>query len=312
LALILGYKNISSFLAVNWKFSFNVEKADHHLRLMTWNVGRFIPMSASTFQRSVDHNISEMVKEIHNYNPDVLCFQEFYSSALPGGGDNVKLFQQQLGYPYCIIARDNMAKQSFTGTAIFSRYPFIDTGRLKFPADLDTKRTESLLWADLVFNGSDTVRITTLHLQSFNFRYRDYKQLSLISKQEDSGFVASKSIMRKMKDAFSFRGQQADYVQDLIGNSPFPQVICGDFNDVPNSYTYFKMRGERRDAFLEKGIGLGKTYTSNYSGLLRLLPTLRIDYILTDRKFKVSQYKNNQKILSDHFAQVADLELPDK
>ena len=76
-----------------------------------------------------------------------------------------------------------------------------------------------------------------------------------------------------MKDAFSFRGQQADYVQDLIGNSPFPQVICGDFNDVPNSYTYFKMRGERRDAFLEKGIGLGKTYTSNYSALLRLLPS---------------------------------------
>ena len=51
-----------------------------------------------------DPNISEMVKEIHNITRRSLL-PEFYSSVLPGGGDNVKLFQQQLGYPYCIIAR---------------------------------------------------------------------------------------------------------------------------------------------------------------------------------------------------------------
>jgi len=313
LALIIGYQNISSFLAINWNFSFTEKKADHHLRVMTWNVSSFIPINPNTYRRSDSHSLDEMATEIRKYNPDIICFQEFYSSTTPGPDDNVHFFKDGMGYPYCIFSTDNTDNdkpENYVGTAIFSRLPFLDTGRLKFPADLDVRRaTESLLWADLLMNGKDTIRVTTLHLKSFNFRNRDYKQLRLIGKQEDLGLEASKSIMRKMREAFSLRAQQADYVQPLLNNSPHPQIVCGDFNDVPNSYTYFTMRKNRRDAFLEKGFGLGKTYTSNYSGLLRLLPTIRIDYILTDRLFKVSQYKNNQKVISDHFAQIADLEL---
>jgi endonuclease/exonuclease/phosphatase family metal-dependent hydrolase len=313
LALILGYKNISSFLAINWQSTFKLEKADHHLRVMTWNASSFLPIDPNTFRRSGNHDLEEMAKEISQYNPDIICFQEFFSSPMSGTENFQSFFQRKMGYPYCLIAKDNFDGPTYGGTAIFSRLPFIDTGRMKFPADLDVRRTaESLLWVDLLMNGTDTIRVTTLHLKSFNFRNRDYKNLRMISKQEDPGLVASKSIMRKMREAFSLRAQQADFVQPLLNNSPHPQIICGDFNDVPNSYTYFKMKNGRRDAFLEKGLGMGKTYTSNYSGLLRILPTIRIDYILTDRVFKVSQYKNNQKVISDHYAQVADVELPPK
>ncbi len=38
---------------------------------------------------------------------------------------------------------------------------------------------------------------------------------------------------------------------------PYPEIICGDFNDVPNSFTYFTIKGPRQDAFLEKGAKFG-------------------------------------------------------
>ena len=69
------------------------------------------------------------------------------------------------------------------------------------------------------------------------------------------------------------RGIQATIVRNATDKSPYPSVVCGDFNDVPNSYTYFNIRGKRQDAFLASSFGVGRTSDA-------LAPTLRIDYIL--------------------------------
>ena len=70
--------------------------------------------------------------------------------------------------------------------------------------------------------------------------------------------------------------------------------MTGDLNDVPNSYTYFKVRGVFKDAFLEKGYGIGRTFRS-------LSPTLRIDYIFTDPRFKVQQLdRKSTRLNSSH------------
>jgi hypothetical protein len=80
-------------------------------------------------------------------------------------------------------------------------------------------------------------------------------------------------------------------------------------NDVPNSYAYAKIREKRKDAFLEKGYGFGKTYTSSTSRVMGMLPTLRIDYIFTDPNIQTSQFTQITKKLSDHQALVADIKL---
>jgi endonuclease/exonuclease/phosphatase family metal-dependent hydrolase len=71
-------------------------------------------------------------------------------------------------------------------------------------------------------------------------------------------------------------------------------VVCGDFNDTPVSYAYRKVRGDMKDAFVESGWGVSNTYNGG-------LPSLRIDYILCDRKFDVSDYRRDRIYLSDHF-----------
>jgi len=83
---------------------------------------------------------------------------------------------------------------------------------------------------------------------------------------------------------------------------PHPVLLCGDFNDVPNSYTYFHIKGNLQDAFLQKGFGIGRTYTS-------LSPTLRIDYLLASDHFRVLQCKKVELPYSDHYPVITDVAL---
>jgi len=105
-----------------------------------------------------------------------------------------------------------------------------------------------------------------------------------------------------MRLAFKRRGVQAGIVRKAMDESPYPSLICGDFNDVPNSYTYFHIRGSHQDAFLKKGFGIGRTFIS-------LASTLRIDYILPHSSFEVKMFDMIDEGLSDHIMLVADLQL---
>ena len=91
-------------------------------------------------------------------------------------------------------------------------------------------------------------------------------------------------------------------VSIAMDRSTYPSIITGDFNDVPNSYTYFSIRGNKKDAFLERSFGLGRSFIS-------IAPTLRIDYILPDQQFEVKQFDMVDEALSDHIMLVADIRL---
>ena len=82
--------------------------------------------------------------------------------------------------------------------------------------------------------------------------------------------------------------------------SPYPVIICGDFNDVPNSYAYNTIGKGTHDAFTDKGTGIGRTYAG-------VSPTLRIDHIFADKHFNIEQYIRARKKISDHYPLITDL-----
>jgi endonuclease/exonuclease/phosphatase family metal-dependent hydrolase len=62
------------------------------------------------------------------------------------------------------------------------------------------------------------------------------------------------------------------------------------------------MRGrERRDAHLDGGWGIGRTF-------MVLAPTLRIDFIFADSRLQTTQSGTVPTTLSDHLPVVADME----
>jgi endonuclease/exonuclease/phosphatase family metal-dependent hydrolase len=296
IALLLGIKSISLFLAFHKPAAFNYTKAPGTLRVVSWNVARFIELKKNNNKGSETR--LKMFDLIKQQNADVLCLQEFHTSTSPDFYDNIAPIQKELGYPYYFFSFDEDGDQHYYSSIIFSRFPIIDSGKVRYPRP---SHPDVLLEADIKFN-NDTVRIFTTHLQSLQFGRKDYAALYKIKTGEDSLVTNSRSILSKMKKGVIYRSLQADIAHQVIKQSPGPVLFCGDLNDVPNSYAYSTLRGNMQDAFLKKGVGIGRTFSA-------LSPTLRIDYIFADKRFRVKQFNRIAKKLSDHYMIVADVEL---
>lgn len=297
--LLIGYKAVSVFIAVRPLPDFVAQKKPGHLRVMHWNVARFIELHRNDNRGS--RTRAKMMDLIKRQNADVLCMQEFYYSTDSNNYNNLTYIQKELGYPYAYLGGKDDGDKQWYGQAIFSRYPIVDSATLFFPKPTIT---EALIHADVVFGG-DTVRFLTTHLQSVQFKKEDYQNIEEIKHQEDSILQNSRNIFSKLKRGYQARAIQTGIVRREIEKSPHPVIITGDFNDVPNSYTYYTIGKGLQDAFLQKGAGVGRTYSG-------ISPTLRIDYILAGKAFEVQQFQRIVRSLSDHYPLVADFALKKK
>lgn len=304
LCLLLGYFNIRALIGFNFGKDFNATKPAGSLRILSWNVTWFDEQTKADKSRISYRD--DMLKFISSLDADILCFQEFLepnSTKIPY--NNRQTFAQ-LGYPYCTTVSDYIGwkGQFHSGVAIFSKHPIIDSSRYIYPGPKNFRAGESLIAVDINYKG-ERIRIHTTHLQSVLFRKHDYENIERLKTGSDSLYEAGKSIVNKLGMGYKFRGQQADIVRKQLDKCPYPSILCGDFNDIPNSYTYFHIKGGWKDSFREAGKGIGRTF-------INLSPTLRIDYILTDKRFDVLQYFRYILPYSEHYPIVADITLKDK
>jgi endonuclease/exonuclease/phosphatase family metal-dependent hydrolase len=305
LTLIIGWSNIHALLAFHAGRHFSTVKPPRSIRILTWNVRSWDEFI--TKKQGASGHRSKMMEFIDQQNADVLCFQEFFDYGDQTRADaNIPYIMQQLHYPYYLFSRDYRRWDGMyvAGVIIFSRYPITDTLVMNYERSDGVRATERLIAASIDVGG-DTVRVFTTHLQSVLFHEKDFHDLKIIRNVNDSILQASKSIAKKLRYASGIRAEQAVMVRAQLDSSSYPSIICGDFNDVPNSYTYFTIRGPRKDAFIEKGFGIGRTYAY-------ISPTLRIDYILADQRLTVLQCARFSLPYSDHHPVVADLQLPSK
>jgi len=298
--LLLGWFEIHAFYAFNISHRFTEEKQPASIRVITWNVHYLDQMYRPNQQQLSQRE--PIINFLKQQDADVICLQEFFESGKPQYVANIEYMKQALGMPYYYFVDDYRVPKKIyeVGPVIFSKYPILETGRHEY-VHSSLKVVESLISADLRVN-NDTVRIYTTHLQSVLFRKKELNEIERIKNVEDSLLFASKSIIMKLKQAYAFRGGQAELVREELDGCQHPLIICGDFNDVPNSYTYFHIKGDLQDAFLQRGFGIGRTYTS-------LSPTLRIDYMLASSAFKVLQCRKVELPYSDHYPVIADFTL---
>jgi endonuclease/exonuclease/phosphatase family metal-dependent hydrolase len=299
ICLIIGWQNIHAFFGFSLASHDFTRNDSTHIRIMTWNVRRWDEFSLKKTGSS-GHRLP-MLELVARQKADLLCFQEFYEP-VDSAKSNIRYICNRLGYPYFFFSRDyrNRNNKYETGAIIFSKYPIIAKTQAHFNKD-SLQKTESLIAADIDFHGK-IIRVFTTHLQSVLFKTKDFRNVEIIQNAEDSMLEASRSLAKKLKNALGLRGYQADAVRRQLDRSPYPLVICGDFNDVPNSYTYFHIRGNLQDAFIAKCLGIGRSYKG-------ISPTLRIDYILPSKEFLVIQSMKLNSPYSDHNAMLTDLQL---
>jgi len=293
--LLFGYKSIAVFWAFNAASGFESKKAPDQIRVASWNVARFLEWKRNNSEKSKTR--LKMLEQIKKQDADILCLEEFFHSPDSTFYNNISEIKA-MGYPYYYFSYDPDGDYQYIGSAIFSKYPMLDTGMVRY---FRPSMPEALVHADIKVN-NDTIRVYATHLQSVQFRQRDYEAIKEIKSAEDSLLDNSKTVLSKVRKAMNLRSSQADIARDILDDSPYPIIFCGDLNDIPNSYTYFTIRGDMQDAFLKRGFGIGRTFSS-------LSPTLRIDYIFADKQFRIKQFTRVAKNLSDHFMIMADVQL---
>ncbi len=293
ISLIIGFPQIALLYNIHEE-GFALEKKEGELRVMTWNVKGFY--GSKPGRKAKLANADSIFSIILKYQPDVVCLQEYGQYDDKNSGKSPLDIMRKMGYNFEVLSKDYSRKtySYSSGVAIFSKLPLLATERIPY-----TSSAESLLFADVLFQ-KDTLRIFTTHLQSYRFSEKELDQIEKVRQKETPSIAPSRSLLSKMKSGFLNRASQVDIMAPQLDKSPHPEIVCLDMNDVPNSYAYHNVRGNRVDVFLQKGFGIGRTYLS-------YVPTLRIDFIFADPHFETTQISIPRLKYSDHLPIITDL-----
>jgi endonuclease/exonuclease/phosphatase family metal-dependent hydrolase len=288
IAILLGWNYLNSYFPIRLKRTLSEEDTSetaNTIKILSYNVRLF---NLYNWNSNPGAN-QEMINMIRSEKPDFICLQEFYSRGAPPE-DTAGFKKYFRDNPYHFIHYNIRNKSgSNYGIATFSKYPVVNSGIISFP----NSRNETI-FTDISING-DTVRIYNNHLQSVQLQKKNYNFLdSLGLKYDDEQIREIKDISSRLKRAYIKRSAQVNAVSAHVLSSPYPVIICGDFNDTPVSYSYRIMKKGMHDAFVNAGRGTGSTYYG-------IFPEFRIDFIFHDNNFQPVLFEKLESTLSDHY-----------
>ncbi len=288
LAIALGWPHLLTHI----RFNSHEDLAHKHpkIKVMSYNVRLF---DLYNWKDSKSRVTRDKIFDLINAEaPDIICFQEFYK----GDKRHFKVMDtlltfQQAKYYHVSYIRNKKGMTPF-GIAIFSRFPIINNKAVTS----HTSEYNFCIYSDVLI-GADTVRVINTHLESIRLGREDYLFVSDLAANKTENHSISKGSLKifgKMRTAYSKRAEQVRAVRTEIEKSPYPVILCGDFNDTPSSYAYHKVAQKLKDSFVDAGIGIGKSYSG-------ILPAYRIDYIFHDTAFSAYQFRTIKAEYSDHY-----------
>lgn len=278
-------------------FAFGEQKTvgndDTTFSVMSYNVRLFDLYNWSVDSSNI--NRRKIFSFLDQQQPDIACFQEFYhqdkSITFPTRDTLVALLNTKdyhERYSHKIKGRRNF------GIAILSKYPMIAKGEVPLQLTKGSGNDNYCIFSDIV-KGKDTLRVYNVHLQSIKIKSDEFTFIDEQGKPAIDKTAAIESVVTKLKKAYPLRAEQAQLVIDHAQKSPYPVVVCGDFNDTPLSYTYQQFQNVYQDAFLEFSKGIGATYVGK-------IPAGRIDYIFYSDDLIGGDFQRQKETLSDHRA----------
>lgn len=253
------------------------------LKVLTYNVHHFA-------RSAKDSTRTEIVDYLLRSDADVICLQEacvFTYFRYPPETTH-PMFSHELGrkYPYMRWGTDNEM-------AILSRYP------LSWEGPLAKIHDQCAVAAEAQVEPGKSVTVFCVHFPS----YRLSDDEKGVVTQLDRGFDGMKksaremkrSILGKLKRAALARASFAAGIDSVASLIPGRQIVCGDFNDVPLSYTWrlFNSSGFR-DAYVDAGNG--PMYTFNAFHML-----FHIDQILYRGDMRAVSVEKGRLKASDHY-----------
>ena len=228
----------------------------------------------------IDHAAEQIARWSSEMEVDVLCLQEVRKS-------QTSVLEER--FPFRAYAP---AHNSYT-VAILSGYEILESQGLTFDGlDRSGYRGRSAMYADIVLP-FDTVRILNVHLFSTGVRDGDMSVEATREELIEAGQFLARTIAASDAD----RGIQAESILNWVKESPYPVILCGDFNGVPGGNLYARLLGHLNDPYVFKGHGKMGTFEP----LKRRFLPLKIDWTLHSPELHTTGQFVDHIPYSDHY-----------
>ena len=173
---------------------------------------------------------------------------------------------------------------------IQSRFPIVESGIVETDA-----KNGRCIYADIKINGK-IIRLVNVYMEPF------YLDKSMVKPSGDMNVneEKAKSILHKLVPTFRKHQSQIAPIKGFLDNSPYPIILAGDFNAVPNSYEYYTLSENLEDTFLKVGKGSGTSFHD-------FKFPIKIDHIFASKSITPISYKVDRSVkISDHFPVIAE------
>ena len=176
--------------------------------------------------------------------------------------------------------------------AINSKIKILEQGKIA------TVGNGNSFFADIEVNGKK-IRLINVYLSPFSFDKGKVKP----SEDFDKNKLKLNYVVRKLVPTFKNHQDEVADIQRAVSESPYPVILAGDFNAVPNSYEYYQIGKNLKDVFVETGSGSSTSF-HDYK-----FP-IRIDYVFCSPELKAISYKVDRSAkVSDHFPVITEFKI---
>lgn len=290
LTILVCISPIASFIPLNLpKLPMSDNEKERSFTLMTYNVYSFVEFKTKIKEPKQNRQLDYVLK----HNPDIVCIQEavFLAPTNKNRITQIQLDSLHLRYPYIMTCGRNFA--------VMSKFP-VKPVDISFPTE-DFQSGDISCWRFTIHN--QIVNLFSVHLRSFGLTDIDknaYEDIVKLDAKSKSEFVqVKKDIAPKLKQAGIERAEQIHLLQKYIEKYGGKNVIiCGDFNDVENSYGVQLLARENHMKQVYREVGFGPLITYHANNLY-----FHIDHILYRGDMKPYKIRCGHISASDHYPQ---------
>lgn len=301
LALAAAWGPISN--AVPLRFPHNPRQGAVSFKLMTWNFMHGWNMSGKDLTAGEDDALGYIMKS----GADIVCLQELIhwnKKETPTLTDAVRHRFDSI-YPY-------MAFQPTKDTRVFSKYPvkhFPGTEIGARLADIHGPQAayDHVSFFDVNIKGRHLM-LVNVHLHSPGLDKEQQGVMTSIrsvSTAKESAREFNDTIKDKIKHSLVQHDSDLNTMCKILENYHGPVIVCGDFNDVPESHALLKMKKAGFHS-VQAEVGLGPLITFNQH-----MMWFQLDHILYRGDIRPLNIRKGRIRTSDHYPLTSDFEFTD-
>lgn len=279
---LLGWNSLISYCPLNLSSD---SSGGEVIDLLTYNV-----MQMQRQKTADGESVNPILDYIKESDADIVCLQEF-----PFNDSKIKNSILKI-YPYMRMCKFN----NINAVACFSKYPVKLIEEIKVNSKYNGSAAFRVEYKD------KNIPVIVNHLESNKLDAHDKEVYTDMLKSPDENKVKSggKHLIKKLAEAMSIRGAQADVISEYIEKEYSPyMIVCGDFNDTPVSYVHNRISEKLQDAYIEAGNGPGITYNRNFL-------YFRIDHVMVGDAYRILECEVDDSMdASDHYPLRCKLEI---